>query len=195
MKRVLLLVLAVSLVAAACGGDDSAGERTTTIATGLSGEEQALADAIAGIIAADQGSGDPFADPEAAQCFAEGLVEDLGIARLNEIGITSDSASPEEAFATLSESEIGALADRSLGCIDLVAAMAPLFAVDGISEESALCMARGFEETGFYRDAFIAGMTGDDTYDLSADPDFLTKMFTMATECLTADELATIMGG
>ncbi|MBU1226159.1 MAG: hypothetical protein KJ698_02950, partial [Actinobacteria bacterium] len=146
-------------------------------------------------IAEETGSGNPFADPAAARCFSEGLVKDLGITRLTQIGITTSIGSAEEAFAALGEGEIGAVADLALGCIDMAAAMVPLFAVDGISEESALCLARGFEETDFYREAFIAGMTGDDTYDPAADPEFLTLMMTVAAECLTADELAILMGG
>lgn len=189
-KRILVSMVALMLVVAACGDDDAA-------SGGLTDTEQALASVIAeGMMdGAEPDSGDPFADPVAVTCFAEGIVKDLGISRLAEVGLTSESDSPEAAFAQLSEAEVNAVTDRAFGCIDMESVVAAQFAVDGISEDSATCMARELGDTDFYRSAFIAGMTGDETYDPGADPQFLSTMITVATECLTDEELSLIMGG
>ena len=188
LKRMTVLMLAIAMVTAACGDDGGSG-------IGLTSGQQAVADAIAGGITDDPDPDDPFSQPEAAQCFSEGLVRDIGIGRLAEIGITAESRSPEAAFATMTDAEISDMADLALGCVDLVAAMADQFAVDGISHESALCMSEGFAESDFFRRAVIAGMTGDESYDPSEDPEFLGLMITVATDCLTADELSLILGG
>ncbi|MCJ7725938.1 MAG: hypothetical protein MUP76_06060, partial [Acidimicrobiia bacterium] len=177
------------MMAAACGDDDGAGSG------GLSDGEQAIADAIALDMTADPEPGDPFSDAAAARCFSEGIVDSLGIARLAEIGITANAIDSQAAFATMSETEINTMADLMLGCVDVETAMTEQFATDGISDGSARCMAKAFGETDFYRAAFIAGMTGDDSYDPTADPEFLGTMITAATDCLTAEELAVIMGG
>ena len=184
LKRMMVLAVAIALIGTACGDDD-----------GLTESEQAIADVIASGIAEEPDAGDPFSEPEAAQCFSEGLVKNLGVARLAEIGITADSASPEEAFAAMTDGEISDMADLALGCVDIETAMAGQFAADGISDDSARCMAKGFGETDFYRLAIIAGMTGDESYDPSEDPEFLGMMISIATDCLTADELSIIMGG
>lgn len=186
-KRLMVPVLVIAMVAAACGDDEGSGE--------LSESEQAIADAIAIDMVSEPDLDDPFADTEAAQCFSEGIVGELGIARLAEIGITANSGDPQAAFATLSETEIDTMVDLAFGCIDIEAVMAEQFATDGISDDSALCMAKGFGETDFYRRAFIAGMTGDESYDPTEDSAFLATMITVATDCLTAEELAVIMGG
>lgn len=189
-KRILVSLVALVLVVAACGDDDTA-------SGGLTDAEQALASIIVDGMVGDEelDPDDPFADPVAVSCFAEGLVRDLGVARLAEVGLTADSDSPEAAFAQLTEAEVEDLADRAFACIDIESAVAEQFAVDGISEDSAQCMARELGKTDFYRATFIAGMTGNEEYDPSVDPEFLTTMLTVATECLTDAELSLIMGG
>ena len=37
------------------------------------------------------GDDDPLDDAEAATCFAEGIVKDLGLSRLAEVGLTADT--------------------------------------------------------------------------------------------------------
>ena len=193
-KRILVSIVALVLIVAACG-DDDAGQSAP--GGDLTDTEKALAAVIVeGMVDDTEGdSEDPFSDPVAATCFAEGLVADLGIARLAEVGLTSDSESPEAAFALLSEQEVNDMADLAFSCIDIETAMAQQFETDGISNDSARCMARELGETDFFRLAFIAGMTGNEAYDPSDDPEFLTVMLTVATECLTDEELAVIMGG
>jgi len=188
LKRIMVLVLAIAMVAAACGDDDGN-------AGSLTDGEQAVAGVIAASMLEDQDPEDPFSDPEAARCFSEGAVRNLGVARLAEIGINAESDDPQAGFATMTESELNEMAELALGCVDIETAMADQFAVDGISQESGLCMARAFGETDFYKQAFIAGMTDDDSYDPGNDPEFLGLMLTIATDCLTADELSLIMGG
>jgi hypothetical protein len=176
-------VVALALLVAACGDDDGGAD-----GQGLSSSEQAVADVLA-VSIADDDPANPFGGAEAAQCISEGMVGELGIARLAEIGITAGS------LGIMTDAEVDSVAELALGCIDVETAMADQFATDGISQESARCMSAGFAETDFFKQAFIAGFTGDDSYDPSQDPEFLGSMITIATECLTDEELQIIMGG
>ncbi len=193
IRRMAALVMALVLVVAACGDDD--GGSAPTDGVGLDGAEQAIAGAIAAGMMGSGDPSDPFAQPEAAQCISEGVVGYLGVERLAEIGITSATDDALEAFEVLADDEIGDIADLALECIDLEEELASQLAADGLSRESALCMGRAFAETDLFRQAFIAGFTGDDSYDPSEDPEFLTTMIGAATECLTDEELSLIMGG
>ena len=75
----MTLIMAMALATAACGSDSAA----TTAGPEPDG---ALVDAIVEGMMEDAEPGDPFADPEAARCVAVGMVDDLGVSRLFEIG-------------------------------------------------------------------------------------------------------------
>lgn len=186
-KRVAAVVAGLALVVAACGDDDGGGD--------LSGAEEAVVDAIVAGMTGDPDPENPFADQESARCVAVGIVEDLGIERLAEVGLTADTDQPQEVFGALTDDEIDGIVDIAFGCVDVEEEMAVMFADEGVSMDSARCLARELNDTDFFRAAFRAGMTGDDTYDPSTDPEFMTVMLEAFTGCLTAEEMAGIMGG
>ena len=77
LKRMMVAVLALAMVAAACGDDDGGGSLTEG--------ETAIVDAIVTGMMDDADSDNPFSDSESARCFAVGMVQDLGVARLAEV--------------------------------------------------------------------------------------------------------------
>ena len=78
MRRLVVVSVTVVLLAAACGGDD------------LSGGDQAISDAIFDQMMADTDPDNPFGETE-SRCFADGVVRDIGVADLAELGMTAES--------------------------------------------------------------------------------------------------------
>lgn len=176
MRRFVALIAASMLVLAACG-DDGGG--------GLSAEEQAVAAAIAADASAGAEAGDPFSDPAAARCMAEGVVEDIGIERLAEIGVTAEGAEQERAFANMTDAEIDVVISHTLDCVDLEAVMTEQMQSQGLDAETAACFAEEFDED-FYRTAFRASLTGED-FDPTADPEVADAFMAVFVKCLGGD--------
>jgi hypothetical protein len=147
LKRVVTVVVAMALLSAACGDDDAGGD--------LSDAENAVADVIVAGIMSDPDPGNPFTDPDAAQCVAVGIVEDLGVERLAQVGLTADSGDPQSVFATLADDEIDSIVDISFECVDVEEEMASMFAAEGVSMDSGRCLARELNQTDFFRAARI----------------------------------------
>jgi hypothetical protein len=118
----------------------------------------------------------------------------MGVARLAEVGITTGSEDPQEAFALMTEAEIDALTDIAFGCLDFDAMMVAEFTRSGISEDSARCVVAELNKTDFFRASFAAAMTGGSS-DISDDPEAMAVMLSAFTECLTAAEFGEMMGG
>ena len=186
LKRVMVSVLAVGLLVAACGDDDGGGNLTEG--------ETAVVDAIVAGMMEDTDSSNPFSDPVTGRCFAEGMIRDMGMARLAEVGITADAESPEEAFFLMTEAEVDDLVDTAFECLDMDALMVEEFAKGGISEDSARCVVAELNKIDFFRASFAAGMTGADN-NPADDPEAMAAMLAAFTECLTPAELGEIMGG
>ena len=185
LKRVMVAVLALSLVAAACGDDDGGA---------LTEGEAVIVDAIIVGIAEDSDPGNPFSDPVAARCFVEGMVQDMGVARLAEVGISTGSEDPQEAFALMTEAEIDDLTDTAFECLDMDAMMVTEFTRNGISEDSAECVVAELNKTDFFRASFAAALTGSDN-NPADDPETMGVMLEALTKCLTAAEFGEMMGG
>lgn len=185
LKRVMVAVLALSLVAAACGDDDGGA---------LTEGEAVIVDAIIVGIAEDGDPSNPFNDPVEARCFVEGMVQDMGVARLAEVGITTGSEDPQAAFALMTEAEVDALTDTAFGCLDIDDMMVEEFKGIGMSEDSARCVVAELNKTDFFRASFADAMTGRSS-DPSDDPEAMAVMLSAFTECLTAAEMAEMMGG
>ena len=185
MKRVMVAVLALSLVAAACGDDDDGA---------LTEGEAVIVDAIIVGIAEDADPSNPFNDPVAARCFVEGMVQDMGVARLAEVGISTGSEDPQEAFALMTEAEIDDLVDIAFECLDMDAMMVAEFTRSGMSEDSARCVVAELNKTDFFRASFAASMAGGGS-DPSEDPEVMAAMLAAFAECLTEAELGEMMGG
>jgi hypothetical protein len=180
----LLVVLALGLSTVACGDD----------AAGLSPEEQALADAILADMQADTSDDEEF-DPNEMRCFAEGIVAELGVSRLFDLGVTAaDAGDPEAAFREMSDAEMEHMADVGLGCIDYATGFVEAMMADGMSRSGAECLTDRLEEADFFRASFITTMRGED-FSPEQDSDLLAVFLSGAQECLTEDELRLLFGG
>ncbi|MFH2073688.1 MAG: hypothetical protein ABIJ75_12655, partial [Actinomycetota bacterium] len=193
MRAWITFTLAAVVLLAACGDDDGGVSTTPTASTtpsttavpavtstvtsvtstaqpttaqGLSGEEQALADALVDYFLAEGAEeGDPMADdPEAMRCYVEDLVREFGGERLGELGFTVDSM-PEDLEALLGEmtdEELSIDVDLMLGCFDFTALMVDEMMTEGLSRGSAECFATEVADSDFYRLALLASFQGEE---------------------------------
>jgi len=185
MRRLIVLVAAFAVVVAACGGSG---------AVTLSAEEEAVAAAIEARMEAEMGGDeDPLADAEARRCFSRGLVAELGIARLAELGVTAAGVGEsDDVFGAMSDSELEEAAGVAAGCIDLAATFEAELVSSGVSASSASCLVDRLDGSGFFEAAFLAGMTGDES---EPDPSLISALVAAASECLTPEELGIFLGG
>ena len=147
-KRVGLVLTALVMVLAACGGDGG----------GLSAEEQAKADEITAELTADTSAENPFADEEKAACFSEGLVSELGLDRINEL---DTGGGVDEGFGNMTAEEQGKVADLAIDCIDMQAYMSEMMAGAGLPQEQADCVADGLNDD-LIKELFLAQISGAD---------------------------------
>ncbi len=148
LKKMGLVLVVLVMVLPACGGGGG----------GLSAEEQAKADEIAAELTADTSAENPFADEEAAACFSEGIVGELGLERINAL---DTGAGVEAGFADMTEAEQETVADLALGCIDFPAMMREQMAAAGLSEDQANCVAEGLDDD-VLKTLFLAQIRGED---------------------------------
>lgn len=182
-KRALVWLAAVALVAAACGGGGGS----------LGTDEQAISDAIFGQIMADATTDNPFGEPE-ARCFSDGIAQDFDSAELAELGLTVESinAGTEPGDVPLSESQADKMTVLMTDCVDFRALFVDEFTQGGVSEESAGCMADGFDDE-FIQSLAKAQLIGDGS-DPTQDPAQAEKIFSLITDCLTFEELSNLNG-
>lgn len=184
MLRGLFLLLVLGLVAAACG--DSGGER--------SGAEQALVDAIRDEILEDEDPDSPFGQTEAT-CVGEGAVDEFGVEGLLELGITTENASPGNAFEGATDSQIDKVIDVTLDCVDFRQVFVDSITADAdISSESAGCLGDALGTKEFLTPIIGAGFRGEST-DFGDDPATAAAVFEAIVDCLSAQELADLGGG
>lgn len=222
MRRltVLLVVSALTLALAACGDDDSAGTGTddteTTEATGETeateatgeteateateateetddeGSDAAFVDAITAAVLADQpGAGAPLGETE-ARCMAEGIVDELGVEGLLELGLSVEAIEQGETLedAALSEEQAGDIADATIGCLDIAELMAAQFPPGAVSDESLECLGDRLAEAASFRQFVIDGILGRESGSFEdADPETQVEFTEIITDCLTAEEL------
>ncbi len=176
MRRLVVVSVTVVLLAAACGGDD------------LSGGDQAISDAIFDQMMADTDPDNPFGETE-SRCFADGVVRDIGVADLAELGMTAESieAGTEPADVDLSDEQVDIMTDLMLDCVDFRSAFIDEFTKEGVSDESAECLADGFDDD-FIRALAKAELSGEDA-DPTEDPAQAEKFFNLVTDCLSFEEL------
>jgi hypothetical protein len=188
MRRAVVSLIVIALVAAACG--DSGGDGGE-----LSAAEQTLADAIAAEIMVDADPDSPLGQVE-AQCVGDAAVRELGIDGLLEIGFTSEGESPENILDEASPEQRQQIIDITLECVDFAAVMVEAIAEDGsISEESATCIGDGLTEGNLLEPLVVSGLEGTSFDDvIEQDPDTATAFLEVFLECLSAEELAQLGG-
>lgn len=178
-KRLLIAFFGLVMVVSACGDDGD---------SGLSGDEQAFADAVADFLVADPDPSNPFADRTSALCFTETVVAEIGLDALVEAGLTVENFDDPN-FELLDEDHLDAFADAALGCVDLSAVFTEPFEQAGIGSESIQCLADEMEQSGLLKTAFIAGMSGDESLDPSSNPETMEQLLAIMLDCFSAEDL------
>lgn len=185
MRRVLVAVLVLGLVAAACG-DSGGGERSSA--------EQALVDAIRDEILDDEDPDSPFGEAEAT-CVGEGAVGRLGVDGLLELGITVEDADPGNAFEGATDEQIDAVIDVTLDCVDFRQVFVDSITAEAdISSESADCLGDALGTKEFLAPIVAAGFRGEST-EFGDDPEAAQQVFEAIVDCLSAEELANLGSG
>ena len=147
LKRLGLSVVALMLILAACGDGG-----------GLSGEAQAKADEIKDELLEDTSAENPFADEAAAECFADGLVSEFGLDRINEL----DSGEGVEAgFENMTAAEQETVADLALDCIDFQDMMREMMVNSGLPADQADCVADALDDD-LMKALFLAEISGEE---------------------------------
>lgn len=181
MQRVLLVASLLCLAIAACGGENGAGD-------GLDAEQQALSDAIFNQITADTSEDNPFGATE-ARCFSDGVVRSFGTAELTSLGLTVEAieAGTEPGDVSLTDTQADVMAVLMTDCLDFKSLFIEEFTAQGVSEQSAECLASGFDDE-FLRTLAKSQLLSGGTSP-AQDPIYAEKIFTLVSECLTFEEL------
>ena len=188
----IICLLAFSMVAAACGGDDDGG------GSDLSSGERALADAIADQLLDDPDDDLPMTRAQ-AQCISEGMVDDVGLDKLVEIGLSEEAVragtGPDD--VDVPDEVVNDFVDVMMDCVDMAALMVAGMTEDGdVSEDSAKCLADGIVEDyeDFLEQAARSGITGEE-FDVGEDARLMVGIMTLMADCFTDEEFTEIMGG
>ncbi|MFH1103393.1 MAG: hypothetical protein V1757_00395 [Actinomycetota bacterium] len=178
MRRLVTVILTAMLLVAACGDDSSSNadpQLVSSLRSNISESPQAQSGEL------------PITD-ESAQCFAEGVVDELGAET-----VTAGIDLSFDAFmATLSAEQRRLVVDVMLGCVDVADALVSEMSGSGtgLSEDSARCVIEGMLASDAFRDAVGESfVSGDSTFASDA---VVTAMLPVFLECLTPEELANL---
>ncbi len=179
-KRILVLIGVLALVAAACSSSDSGGGDS------LSGVDRELADAITKSMAEDSDPDSPFGGEEVAACFGTSLVQEMGSARLSELGldVASVEAGTDPSDVDLTEADIDVMVTVMTKCVDFRSMVMEEFETSGVSEEGISCIRDGLTDdmmSSMARGAF------DTTAAESAEAS--DQVFDLVMGCLSSDDL------
>ena len=163
MKNMRWMVLvAVALLAAACGGSGAGSNDATVL------EVQSVL----------QGEQDfPMSDDE-ANCAARNIVDNVDSGTLDTMLANPDADLSEVTDAETSLTVLEGIFD----CVDVEDLMVQQMVEDGTPREDAECLARGFGEDEL-RDFMRAASGGDEALSEEAGLELFAKMFELAAEC------------
>jgi len=111
-----------------------------------------------GELTEDTSAANPFAAEEDASCFAEGIMGEVGLERINEL---DTGAGLEAGFADMTTAEQESIVDSALGCIDFPAYMSEQLATAGLTEDQASCVSEGLDDD-LIKQLFLAQISGAD---------------------------------
>jgi len=216
LKRWILFVLVLALVAVGCGDDQSlmgpggAADQTTlpggaadqtTLPGGTGGlgtDEQALADAIGGTAATEMGAEFPIDADQFGSCMGTAVVGALGAQRLADLGVTaSDVSNLDAAFEQLTPAEQQAVFTAMIPCLDTPEVRNLLvqeISASGLSQQASECIVDGFLDPAVLGDIVGLALSGEET-DIAENEEFVTMMMTIMMGCLTPEEMTDLMGG
>lgn len=175
MRRRSLLLVALGLVVASCGGGD---------------DGEAIAAAIADGMMEGAGEDSPF-DRTEAECFGTEVVDRMGVDRLVSVGLSLEEIEngAEPGSADLSGEDLDDMTDAMTTCIDF-----GRLVVDGmvaelpISDASADCLAGGINQENFLRDIAESSLRGEDP-PVEVQTEMTSTLFGLIDDCFTAEEM------
>ena len=186
MRKIVAVLLSLSIIAVACGDDDGG------VSSGqLNESEQALTDAIAQAILEDDEDSDSPLGPAEAECIGEGSVRRIGVDGLGEIGITQDNPNPQNVFQTTTEEQLDAILDVFLECVDLTQAFVQSFEEDGMGPETIECLTKELDDEDLLRAIMRAGMA-DEEFDFAGDPELSARLVEIVLGCISAEDLVNL---
>lgn len=173
------------LDALAAGGDMTAvfGEMTDDEIDALIAVIDDCVDLEALVAEEMQGQG---MSPEAISCFAGSFSQEDTLRSLIAAALVNESPETDPEFLAL----MGQIMTED--CAEPMEAMlVDQLAAEGMSQESAACVAEGFMHGGLFGavvEAMVAGA------DLGSDPELMSRMMTVLGECLSPEELGGLGG-
>ena len=173
LKRAILIVLVVAL--AACGDDSGGGA-----GGGLSEEEQAYVDeAMADF---DPEDAEPLTEDD-ARCMVTSLVEEVGVDRLEEIGLSAESFATDEDLPTnLEEDDAQQVIDSMNGCFDLRELfLAGMAEGEELPAEARACLSDAMDDE--FVDQVMLTMLTEGEAALEEDPELRSELMSLFTEC------------
>ena len=196
MKKLLLTLLTLCVIVPACGGDDSSSVESTDnsstsasssaseTASDASGEEQALVDGLAASISSDP----DFPFPDDAACITKSVVDEVGLNRLVELGITEDSGN--DPFDNLPAEVQAEFINGILDCVEksglatLIVELSNEDPEDGppLRIEDAECIAEGLSREQWSN--FLGGAFSGDELAEVAEAEFFTAILTECPQIL-----------
>lgn len=168
MRKLLMIVGAIAIVASACGGDDDDGGA-------VAAADSPLVAALADEIAEGANSDAPVANREEAECWAGRIVGGIGEDRLTELGVTPEDVGEINEY-DFTDGEIDTIVDSLGDCVDLAELMAEEM-VGELGEEAADCVA-GELEGDFLNDLMKASFRDEEPGD-----EFFQTFLDIAAEC------------
>ena len=182
MRRRCALVLALGLVAAACGGG---GE-----------DPSAISEAIADAMMENAGEETPI-EREQAECFGDDVVETMGVERLVAVGLSVEDIEngADPGSVDLSDDDIDKMVDAITECLDFGRLVVDEMAAEiELSADSADCLVDGINEADFIR-AIAESSFFDEELPTEIDTDMSATLFGLLGDCLTVEELSGVLEG
>lgn len=168
MRKLLMIVGAIAILASACGGDDDDGA--------VAAADSPLVGALAEQIVDGSDADSPIANQSDAECWAGRIVGGIGEDRLAELGVSADNVGEIEDY-DFTDGEIDTIVDSLGNCVDLNAVLAEQMVGD-LGEDAANCVA------GELDDDFLNNIIGASFRDEEPDQDeFFQVMLDIAAKC------------
>ncbi|MEM7285116.1 MAG: hypothetical protein AAF480_02100 [Actinomycetota bacterium] len=168
MRKLMIILGAIAIVASACGGDDDDG--------GVAAADSPLVSAIADEIVDGSDPDSPVGTRQEAECWAGRIVGGIGESRLAELGVSVNDVGELDEY-DFSDGEIDTIVDSLGDCVDLRALMAQEMVGD-LGEDAANCVADAFDD-GFLSDLMKASFRGEEP----GGDEFFQTMLDIAAEC------------
>ncbi|MDX1691584.1 MAG: hypothetical protein R3290_11230 [Acidimicrobiia bacterium] len=184
MKRLFAVVLALAMLAAACGDDDAATDDPEAQAA-----IQGLREAIAESSASDPSATFQVSDTEAL-CMAEGLFEEFGASRI----IEAQDQEFEEFMAAATPEERRQTVDLMFECVDVRTAVVSQLGAEasGVSDDSMNCLIDGLIDSDAFRDGLASQLAGDGA--ALGDEAIAELAIPLVFECFSQEELTNLGG-